>query len=422
MKLSAFGQKFSGDSGIVELMDDLSTALRDNPDMIFMGGGNPGRVPGVELAFQRRLETILADAEQRHSLFGIYQSPQGEKGFRSMVANFLNRQFDWGLTAANIAVSNGSQSAFFVLYNMFAGVMPDGSRRSVHLPLAPEYIGYGDIGLSDGFFTATRPSIELLGDKLFKYHVDFSRLPAGEGIGALCVSRPTNPTGNVLTDEELTHLDQIARDRDIPLIVDGAYGLPVPGIVFTAARPHWNPNTILTLSLSKLGLPGVRTGIIVAREDIIRAYTNANTIVSLSCGNLGPALVGPLFDNDEILTMSREQVAPFYRQRAGQTLEWFRQCLGDLPFHIHRPEGAIFLWLWFEGLPITSQELYQRLKQRGVLIVPGHNFFVGIDEDWPHRHECIRVSYAGQADSVRRGVEIIAEEVARAYREQQETL
>ena len=192
--------------------------------------------------------------------------------------------------------------------------------------------------------------------------------------------------------------------------------------MFSPARPHWNPNTILTLSLSKLGLPGVRTGIIVAREDIIRAYTNANTIVSLSCGNLGPALAGPLFANDQILQLSREQVTPFYRQRAHQTVDWFRNELGELPFHIHKPEGAIFLWLWFEGLPISSQELYQRLKQRGVLVVPGHNFFVGITEDWPHRHECIRVSYAGEPQRVKRGVELITEEVARAYREAQATI
>ena len=92
-----------------------------------------------------------------------------------------------------------------------------------------------------------------------------------------------------------------------------------------------------------------------------------------------------------------------------------RERLGDLPYHIHKPEGAIFLWLWLEGLPITSQELYQRLKQRGVLIVPGHNFFVGIDEHWPHRSECIRVSYARDEDTVKRGVAIIAEEIARAY-------
>jgi valine--pyruvate aminotransferase len=417
VKLSAFGQKFAGESGIVALMDDLATALSENPDMIFMGGGNPGRVAAVETTFQHRLEAILADPAQRHSLFGIYQAPQGEKSFRLRVAEFLNRQFDWGLGAENIAVSNGSQSAFFVLYNMFAGTMPDGSRRTVHLPLAPEYIGYGDVGLAPDFFTATRPSIELLGDHMFKYHVDFSHLPAGDGVGALCVSRPTNPTGNVLTDEELTHLDEIARTRDIPLIVDGAYGLPVPGIVFTAARPHWNENTILTLSLSKLGLPGVRTGIIVAREDIIRAYTNANTIVSLSCGNLGPALAGALFENDEILRLSQQHVAPFYQQRASMAVDWFRASLGDLPYHIHQPEGAIFLWLWFEGLPISSQQLYERLKQRGVLVVPGQDFFVGIAEDWPHRHECLRVSYAGESDAVRRGIKIIAEEVARAYRE-----
>jgi len=54
-------------------MDDLGTALNENPDMIFMGGGNPGRLPEVETIFQKRLEHIMADSSQRHSLFGIYQ-------------------------------------------------------------------------------------------------------------------------------------------------------------------------------------------------------------------------------------------------------------------------------------------------------------------------------------------------------------
>ncbi|MCB1699295.1 MAG: valine--pyruvate transaminase, partial [Halioglobus sp.] len=349
MKLSAFGEKFAGNSGIVELMDDLGSALRDNPDMIFMGGGNPGRLPVVEAVFRQRLEAILADPAQRHSLFGVYQSPQGDRDFRNQLAGFLNRQFGWGLGAENIAVSNGSQSAFFILYNMFAGLMPDEEPRTIHLPLAPEYIGYGDIGLSADFFTATRPSIELLGDHLFKYHVDFSHLADAKNIGALCVSRPTNPTGNVLTDEEMSHLDAIARARHIPLIVDGAYGLPFPNIVFTEATPHWNDNTILTLSLSKLGLPGARTGIVVAREDIIRAFTNANTIVNLACGNMGPALARALFDSGEILSLGRDHIEPWYRERSQLAVRWFREQLGDLPYHIHRPEGAIFLWLWFEG-------------------------------------------------------------------------
>lgn len=396
-------------------MDDLGTALNENPDMIFMGGGNPGRIPEAEAIFKARLETVLADPQQLHSLMGIYQSPQGDKVFREQIAGLLKKEFGWDLSERNIAISNGSQSAFFILYNMLAGTMPDGSNRSIHLPLAPEYIGYGDIGLTRDFFTATRPEIELMDNNLFKYHVDFSKLEVTDNTGALCVSRPTNPTGNVLTDREIEHLDEIALAADIPLIIDGAYGLPFPGIIFNDAKPHWNENTVLVLSLSKLGLPGVRTGIIVAREDIVQGYSNANTVVNLACGNLGPTIARELFSSGEILTLSNNLVKPFYRQRAQQAVDWFRAELGRLPYRIHSPEGAIFLWLWFEGLPITSQELYQRLKERGVLVVPGHNFFPGMDASWQHQQECIRVSYAQDGNTVKQGIEIIAEEVAKAY-------
>ncbi len=415
MKLSKFGNKFCVPTGIVELMDDLGIALNENPNMIFMGGGNPGRIPEAEAIFKTRLESVMADPQQLHSLMGIYQSPQGDKIFRQQIASLLKKEFGWDLSERNIAISNGSQSAFFILYNMLAGAMPDGTHRSIHLPLAPEYIGYGDIGLTERFFTATRPDIELMDDSLFKYHVDFTQLRVTEQTAALCVSRPTNPTGNVLTDDEVEHLDQIAQAADIPLIIDGAYGLPFPGILFNDAKPHWNDNTILVLSLSKLGLPGVRTGIIVAREEIVQAYSNANTVVNLACGNLGPTLARELFNTGEILTLSNRLIKPFYQQRAQQAVDWFRAELKGLPYRIHSPEGAIFLWLWFADLPISSQELYERLKKRGVLIVPGHNFFPGMNSEWRHQQECIRVSYAGDGNVVRQGIEIIAQEVAKAY-------
>jgi len=417
VKLSTFGQKFATDSGIVGLMDDLGSALLENPDMVMMGGGNPGRLPEMERVFQQRLEAVMEDPRQRHLLFGRYQTPQGDFEFRQCVADLLADEFGWKLNAANVALANGSQSAFFILFNMFAGDMPDGMRRSIHLPLTPEYLGYADSGLSELFFTATQPEIELLDDRLFKYHVDFSRLMLDERAAALCVSRPTNPTGNVLTDDEIAHLDELAGARGIPLIIDGAYGLPFPNILFTDARPLWNENTILVLSLSKLGLPGVRTGIVVAREEVIHAFANANGILNLACGNIGPAIAMDLFRSGDILRLGREQVRPFYQARAQAALDSFREHLKDLPFHIHKPEGAFFLWLWFEGLPIGSQVLYERLKRRGVLIVPGHHCFFGLDDDWPHRHECIRVSYVQEPSLVRRGVDLIADEVRRAYSE-----
>jgi len=118
LKLSKFGEKFTAATGIVELMDDLGTALNENPDMIFMGGGNPGRIPEAEAIFKQRLESVLADPQQLHSLMGIYQSPQGDKVFRGQIASLLKKEFGWNLSERNIAISNGSQSAFFILYNM----------------------------------------------------------------------------------------------------------------------------------------------------------------------------------------------------------------------------------------------------------------------------------------------------------------
>lgn len=415
MKLSNFGEKFASDSGIVGLMDDLGNALLEHPGMIMMGGGNPGRLPEMEAVFRGRLESILDDPELRHRLFGRYQSPAGDRDFRQCVAELLSSQFGWRLGAANVAIANGSQSAFFVLFNMLAGPMPDGSRRRIHLPLTPEYLGYADSGLSEAFFSATRPEIARLDGDLFKYRVDFTRLEIDERTAALCVSRPTNPTGNVVTDEEITQLDALAHEHGIPLIVDGAYGLPFPNILFTEARPHWNDNTILVLSLSKLGLPGVRTGIVVAREEIVHAFANANGILNLACGNIGPAIALELFRSGEILSLARDVVKPFYRARAQAAVDGFREQLAGLPFRIHKPEGAFFLWLWFEGLPIGSQVLYERLKARGVLVVPGHHCFFGLDEDWPHRHECLRISYVQDPDAVQRGIAIIADEVRRAY-------
>ena len=417
MKLSKFGKKLTAGSGIVELMEDLGSALNENPEMIFMGGGNPARIPEIEALFKQRLESIANDSRLLSSMTGVYQSPQGELGFRRQMADLLSNQFGWSVSASNIAVSNGSQSAFFTLYNLLAGEMPDGTNSAIHLPLTPEYIGYSDIGISDPFFTATKPDIELMEDGLFKYRVDFSSLEISDKTAALCVSRPTNPTGNVLTDSEIQHLDQIATNANIPLIIDGAYGLPFPNITFADVTPHWNNNTILVLSLSKLGLPGVRTGIIVANKEVIQAYTQANTIINLACGNLGPAMVGALFASGEIITVSREVVKPFYQKRASQTLSLIKKYMGNTPYLVHRPEGAIFLWLWFEDLPITSAELYQRLKNRGVLVVPGHNFFPGIKDDWKHRHECIRLSYAQDRSVVERGIKLMAEEVSRAYAE-----
>lgn len=415
MQFSRFGQKLCTDAGIVTLMDDLGEALRVNPDMIFMGGGNPARILEMEQAFEEALRETLDNAHETHQLLGVYQPPQGDAELLDAISALLQQEYQWPISRANIALSNGSQSAFFVLFNLFAGEYADGVKKRIQLPLTPEYLGYSDLGISPDFFTSTRPSIEMLPDGFFKYHVDFSQLKITAETGALCVSRPTNPTGNVISDDELLKLDALARAHQVPFIVDGAYGTPFPNIIFADAEPHWNDNTILVLSLSKLGLPGARTGIVIANPDVIDAFAKANTILSLATGNFGPALARHLLADGKILRLSREVVAPFYRARMEHAVATFKKYLGDLPCYIHKPEGAIFLWLWFKDLPISSEELYQRLKARGVLVVSGHHFFPGLQDDWQHSHECIRVTYCQDAQIVEQGAQIIADEVRRIF-------
>lgn len=416
LNLSCFGQKLCTDAGIVTLMDDLGEALRVNPDMIFMGGGNPARIPAMEQAFEQALRSTLDNARDAHELLGLYQPPQGDAQLLDAIAELLSHEYGWPISRDNIALSNGSQSAFFVLFNLFAGDYPGGIKKKIQLPLTPEYLGYSDLGISGDFFTATRPSIEMLPDGFFKYHVNFSQLRITGETGALCVSRPTNPTGNVISDDELAKLDALACEHKVPFIVDGAYGTPFPNILFVDAQPHWNRNTILVLSLSKLGLPGARTGIVIADPAIIQAFAKANTILSLATGNFGPAVARHLLQDGNILRLSRDLVAPFYRERMEMAVATFKSSLGDLPCFIHKPEGAIFLWLWFKDLPITSEALYQRLKARGVLVVSGHHFFPGLTDDWQHRHECIRVTYCQDPETVARGAAIIADEVREVYR------
>lgn len=418
MHFSRFGQKLCTDAGIVTLMDDLGEALRVNPDMIFMGGGNPARIPAMEQAFEDALRATLNNPHETHQLLGVYQPPQGDAELLDAIADLLHNEYQWPISRANIALANGSQSAFFVLFNLFAGDYADGTKKRIQLPLTPEYLGYSDLGISADFFTATRPSIEMLPDGFFKYHVDFSQLKITSETGALCVSRPTNPTGNVISDEELVKLDELARAHQVPFIVDGAYGTPFPNILFADAQPHWNDNTILVLSLSKLGLPGARTGIVIANPEVINAFAKANTILSLATGNFGPALARHLLEGGKVLQLSREVVAPFYRARMEHAVETFKKYLGDLPCFIHKPEGAIFLWLWFKDLPISSEELYQRLKARGVLVVSGHHFFPGLAGDWQHSHECIRVTYCQDASVVEQGAQIIADEVRQIFLQQ----
>lgn len=415
MNYSNFGTKFTQPNGITQLMEDLGSAKSsNNPNIVMLGGGNPALVPQVNEVFLSELQKLVA-SNKVSQVFGLYDGPTGNDEFRAALASQLSKKYAWDISANNVALGNGSQANFFVLFNIFAGEMPDGSHKKILFPLAPEYVGYADQGLSDDMFVAIKPDIEILNtgstSKQFKYVIDFKAvekiLANDSSISALCVSRPTNPTGNVITDDEVKHLDLLAKQYNIPLIIDNAYGDPFPGCIYTDANLTWNSNIILCMSLSKLGLPGLRSGIVVANNEIIKAIGRVNGSMVLSPNSIGPSLVTRLINDDELLPLCRNVVLPFYRNKAQIAIELFDEIFADMSVYLHKVEGAFFMWLWFKDAKITSETLYQKLKEQDVYVIPGHNFFIGIDDSWAHKHECIRINYATDEATLRKGLQTI---------------
>ncbi len=305
MKLSAFGQKFSGNAGITVLMDDITNALSSDRDMIMMGGGNPANIPQIEAIMQQRLQILSSNPAAVRQLLWGYDPAQGNMALIDALAELFSKKLGWPVTRHNIALTNGSQSAFFMLFNMLAGEFDDGSYKQIQLPMVPEYIGYADAGIGDNLFIAAHPLIDELEQRQFKYRVKFDDLHIGPNTGAICVSRPTNPTGNVITDDEVEQLDALAQTHNVPLIIDGAYGLPFPGLIYTPASPFWNDNTIVCLSLSKFGLPGAHTGIVVANEETIQTIAGINAIINLASGIFGAALATDMISQGQIISLSQ---------------------------------------------------------------------------------------------------------------------
>jgi len=426
-EISEFARKFSAPSGIMELMDDMGRAVDDaarlGTEISMLGGGNPASIPEVNAFWRQAMNELMSRGDEFERTIASYDTPQGRQEFLEAIAFLLHEQCGWDVDAHNIAVSNGSQSAFFSLFNAFAGQFPDGSFRKVLFPLMPEYIGYADQSVYAEDLEGLPATINNVGPNRFRYHLDLDRFQqrlvehdklGGKDLGALCVTRPTNPSGNVLTDEEIRTIADTTRCRNIPFFLDSAYGLPFPGIVFDQATPRWEKHMVVSLSLSKLGLPGLRTGIVVADKPLIKTLSSINAVVNLASGSFGPALTARAFRSGAILELVKAYVTPFYQKKRALALQLLDKSLGasGVPYRIHESGGAFFLWIWLPGFKAGTRALYETLKASGTLIIPGAAFFFGLDEAdaaWgiTHGNECFRMSFASPDSDLERGIKTI---------------
>lgn len=412
-RLSDFGATMTRLTGVRAIMKDIVETLqaRAGEDLINLSAGNPVILPEVEQLWRDCTQNLLASPDYGEVVCR-YGASQGYQPLIEAVVADFNQRYGLNLTPRNVLVTPGSQALYFFAANAFGG-----AGREIVLPLSPDYTGYGGICLVPESLRAVRPALEV--DEQaheFKYRPDFEQLQFDGRTGCVIFSRPCNPTGNVLSEGEVRQIAALAARWEVPVFVDSAYAAPYPALNFTPMTPVFGPNIVHCISLSKAGLPGERVGIAIGDEGVLRVLEGFLTNACIHASRYGQALAAQAIRSGQLAHLAETVIRPHYQHKFAVLAAGLRAELPpDLPWFLHRGEGGVFAWLWLRDLPISDWELYQLLKQAGVIVVPGHTFFPGLGEEWPHTRQCVRISLTATVAEIERGVERIAQVVRQVY-------
>ena len=406
-------------TGVRSIMKDIIETLRTGQgrEFINLSAGNPVILPEVEQLWRDCTAELLASAEYGEVVCR-YGSSQGYRPLIEAVLSDFNHRYGLNLNDCNILITPGSQALYFLAANTLGGYTQDGDLKEIVLPLSPDYTGYGGVTLIPEALRAYRPTLELGSDPhRFKYRPDFSQLEITEKTGFVLFSRPCNPTGNVLTDDEALKISALAAPYNVPVLVDSAYAPPFPALNYTDMTPIFGDNKVHCMSLSKAGLPGERIGIAIGDAKIIQVLESFQTNLCIHSSRYGQAIAARAIASGALADISLSVIRPHYQEKFTVLETTLDESMPkDLPWRLHRGEGAIFAWLWLEDLPITDWAFYQELKRYGVIVAPGSPFFPGLREDWPHTQQCLRISLTAAKEEIAIALRRLAELVDQVYR------
>ncbi len=417
--LSQIGTEMSRLTGVRAIMKDIIETLRAGAgqDFINLSAGNPLILPEVEQLWRDCTADLLASADYGEVVCR-YGASQGYQPLIDAIVKDFNQRYGLQLSDRHILITPGSQNLYFLAANVFGGYAPSGDLKRIVLPLSPDYTGYGGVTLVPEALVAYQPTLDI--DAVahrFKYRPDFSQLEINDTTGCVIFSRPCNPTGNVLTDAEVQKIADLAAMHDVPVLVDSAYAPPFPALNFTDMQPLFADNVLHCMSLSKAGLPGERIGIAIGNPQWIQVLEAFQTNMCIHSSRYGQAIAARAIASGALAQISETIIRPFYQQKFQILEATLDQAMPqDLPWYLHRGEGAIFAWLWLDELPITDWELYQALKTVGVIVVPGSSFFPGLHQEWSHKQQCLRISLTGSDTDLVTAMQRLAQVVAQTYR------
>lgn len=416
--LTQFGDRMFEMTGVRAIMADIIATLQAGKghDYINLSAGNPVILPEVEQLWRNCTVDLLNSAEYG-DVVCRYGSSQGYRPLVDAIRDDFNRRYGLNLSDRNILITPGSQALYFYVANALGGYTQEGQLKRIVLPLSPDYTGYGSVALIPEALVSYKPTLDIHESAhRFKYHPDFSQVQIDETTGFVLFSRPCNPTGNVLSDQDVRRIADLAARHNVPVLIDSAYATPFPALNFTEMSPIFGPNVVHCISFSKAGLPGERLGIAIGDESVLQRLQAFQTNLCIHSSRYGQAIATRAIRSGALADISTTIIRPHYREKLSVLETTLDAAMpAGVPWFLHQGEGSIFAWLWLRDLPITDWEFYQALKQVGVLVVPGQPFFPGLREEWDHTQQCCRVSLTETPERIAEGMRKLAQVVETVY-------
>ncbi|MBC8074531.1 MAG: PLP-dependent aminotransferase family protein, partial [Chloroflexales bacterium] len=291
-----------------------------------------------------------------------YATPQGDQSLRNALATLVHER---GLTVGpdEIMVTGGATQALALTCDALA------RPGDTVLVEQPTYLGSLNIMAARG--------LQPIGIATDDEGLQIEPLERAlqQQRPALIYTIPTfqNPSGVCLSNERRAALLELAARHNVPIIEDDVYGrlcyegVPPPALKAADARGL----VVHIGSLSKILMPGLRMGYIVATPALLQQLSAARQASDL-CSPLLTQRALALFIGRGLLTSHIRRSLPRYRERRDALLLAMEQHFPAGVFWT-RPRGGFACWV---ALPVGSSvtELYMAAIARGVAFAPGDVF------------------------------------------------
>ncbi|HDN79463.1 MAG: pyridoxal phosphate-dependent aminotransferase [Chloroflexi bacterium] len=254
------------------------------------------------------------------------------------------------------------------------------------------------------FVGATPVPIRLRMEKNFSFDIDEFRSLISPRTKMIVINSPQNPTGGILTREDLEAIAEVAIENDIMVLSDEIYSRIIYDGEFQsiASLPGMKEHTILLDGFSKTyAMTGWRLGYGVMpewlAEHITRLMTNSNSCAAAFTQIAGiEALTGP---QDEV-----DKMVQAFRERRDLIVERLNKIPG---FKCLKPSGAFYVFPNIEGTGMKSKEMADYLLyEGGVAVLPGTSF-------GEYGEGFIRLSYANSLENISKALDRIEEVISR---------